>query len=429
MANYNSKRRYNFSPNKLGLKYNSAPYMLTVRFIEPLNFLDEVKLLSSLFFSSDILNLNDKTKLESDYNLIDINSVKDIEYKLKSEYNLDDDFGFLSESIKFLVYFLINDKITISEKLKLISEVFSTDNISIIEKNDLNVFLQSSDKYKTIDLSPELNAAFRQFDIMNVTDKEPKYAISDFYVTRSEDGLYDVILPFDLIVDYSMTHIGFMPECQDSTIEMEGVDGEIVQNSTYKSRLFDIFAVTVDGLNRLQKAQIKKDIAQILNSVKTQTKKITFADNETSFDVKYSGLADVTTEAPSWLRFEIPLKSSSSYGYKEFIKDLYGSGLITNDGDKSIGAVHKITGQCVNPTFYVNNTLMTWKGTVKSGETLYIDTDNYTCYIVDSNGKRINAMKNYNGNFPRIPIGSVVLSANPSTEDHIYTQWRELVLY
>lgn len=429
MANYNSGKKYNFSARESGFNYNSAVFMVTLRLTEPLIMKDSVKLQSVNILASEQINLIVEYLLNTKFALSDTAIIKELKYLFSSDFYVSDNFNINDNALKVAIAIALSDQFSSDEKIKLISELFSVDNIKIIEKSEIEAYLNGIDECNIIDLSPILNANIYGKEILNLTDKDPKKSISDFYITKSDDGVYDMIMPFDLIVDYSMTHIGFMPECVDTSTEMEGVDGEIVQDSVYKSRIFDIFAVTLDGLTIQQKSEIKKNISYILDSIKKNTKKLTFADHETSFDVKYSGLADITTDGPGWLRFEIPLKSASAYGHKEFSKDLLGSGLLVNDGDKTVGALHKITGECINPTFSIGGTLMTWNGTVQEGETLYIDTDNYTCYLIDKNNVKHNAMKNYNGNFPRIPIGSIVLDANIGTEEHLYTEWRELVLY
>lgn len=429
MANYNSGKKYNFSARESGFNYNSAVFMVTLRLAEPLIMKDSAKLQSVNILASEQINLIAEYLLNTKFALSDTAIIKELEYLFSNDFYVSDNFNINDNALKVAIAIALSDQFSSDEKIKLISELFSVENITMFQEAEIEAYLNGIDECNIIDLSPILNANIYGKEILNLTDKDPKKAISDFYITKSDDGVYDMIMPFDLIVDYSMTHIGFMPECVDTSTEMEGVDGEIVQDSVYKSRIFDIFAVTLDGLTIEQKSEIKKNISYILDSIKKNTKKLTFADHETSFDVKYSGLADITTEGPGWLRFEIPLKSASSYGHKEFSRDLSGSGLLVNDGDKTVGALHKITGECINPTFSIGGTLMTWNGTVQEGETLYIDTDNYTCYLIDKNNVKHNAMKNYNRNFPRIPIGSIVLDANIGTEEHLYTEWRELVLY
>ena len=318
----------------------------------------------------------------------------------------------------------------LDEKLNLLSNVYSDEVIDLIDIIQIYATNKILDEFELDDNEKaNLKVQIFKYLTMNMTDKEPKYSASDFYIARSDDGIFDMLMPFGLIIDYSMTHIGFMPECVDTSTDMQGVDGEIVQDSKYRSRIFDIFAVTQDGLSIKEKYEIKDKIAYILNSVKKNTKTITFSDSETSFDVKYSGLADITTDAPGWMRFELPLKSASSYGYKQFIKDLKGSGLITNDGHIEIGAEHIISGPCNNPSFILGDVEMKWNGNVPDGYSLVINTDNFTCYTINPNGEKENAMYNFNNKFKRIPVGSIVLKADKNTEGHIFTSWRELVLY
>src|SRR5699024_11662226 len=96
------------------------------------------------------------------------------------------------------------------------------------------------------------------YDRLNVTDGDPQAAVSDFYVTKDENGLYDLILPFNLIVDYNKTTLPFMPEAVDTSVELAGADGEIGQYTVDKSRVCDIFVVAMDGLSAYAYVQVEK---------------------------------------------------------------------------------------------------------------------------------------------------------------------------
>lgn len=429
MGKYNSGILYNVSPAKTnGTNYNSAIFIYTININEAFLLLDNVSLNANLF-PKDSFGFDEI--LESIVNF-KLNDKIDFSYtsQLFTELAVLDSYGMSDVAVNILVIFMLSDVFSAEEKLQLMSEIRASDDIDLEDKLRLQSAFELSDTYKITDANNAiLDALVETSDSFGMTDKEPRSAVSDFYITRSADGIYDMIMPFGLIIDYSMTHIGFMPECVDTSVEMSGVDGEIIQDSVYKSRIFDIFAVTSDGLSLDEKAEIKERIAYILHATKKDTRQLTFADNETSFDVKYSGQADIATEAPSWLRFEIPLKSASPYGHKEFTKDLLGSGLLTNDGQIEVGMVITISGSYTNPSFKVGNMQLSWTGTISASQKLIINTDAYTCYLLNADGTKVNAMKGFNGNFPKIPIGSIVLTAPSALDSKILTSWKELVLY
>ena len=253
MANYNSGKMYNFSARESGFNYNSAVFMITLRLTEPLIIKDFVKLQSVTIPTQEKLNLSSEYLLNTNFYLYDKGIIKELDFIFSSDFFVNDNFKVDDDALKLAIAIALSESISSKEKIELISELFSIEKISVLQEPEIEAYVNGFDEENIIDLSPLLNANIYDKDIINMTDKDPKKAISDFYITKSDDGIYDMIMPFDLIVDYSMTHIGFMPECVDTSTEMQGVDGEIVQDSVYKSRLFDIFAVTLDGLIMKQK--------------------------------------------------------------------------------------------------------------------------------------------------------------------------------
>lgn len=484
MAKYNAAKKYNMSNALDGVRYNTKVYVFIVKIGENIYFLENIELplvqlilkeqlnlieaniLNVEHFLKGYFSLSDETVakistffyLNESFNLLDTLSDFLAEIQAEDEYKLLENieqfadmfsefsfgtsdkvdlevfleflesFNTLEEFTEFLAFLKFNENYNVSEKLELFAQLFSEFSFNTSDKVDLEAFIEESDKFEFTELL-DLFSKMSTFDTFNITDRQPKNAISDFYVTKDENGICDIIKPFNLIVDYSKTKISFMPEAVDTISELVGTDGEIVQDTVYRSRMFDIYAVTEQGLTPREKEEIKREISEILHSVKTGTKVITFANNETEFDVKYTGLADIATDAPGWIRFQIPLKSPNAYGRKQFYADVKGSGLMVNTGVIPVGPLVKITGYCAKPAFIIGDVNIEWTGTVKEKETLYIDMQNETVYLVDTNGKKINAMKQFKGEFKKIPVGSIVLQASANTEDHIWSTWTERVLY
>lgn len=428
MAKYNTAKRYNTNGAKGGAIYNVETYILVLKLNENIDFLEELQIPLAKLILSEKLNWIDALGANVENFLSGTMSFVDSAPQLDAFFEALERVGLIDKITELIVDLAINEDYSLIEEMEQFAEIFAELDFHLEDTANLEAFIETADEYGFEELA-ELFANILTFHDFNMTDKQPKSAISDFYVTKDEDGIFDIIKPFNLIVDYSKTKISFMPEATDTISELVGIDGEIVQDTVYRSRMFDIFAVTEQGLTLVEKEEIKKEISEILHSIKTGTKVITFANNETEFDVKYSGLADIVTDAPGWMRFELPLKSPSSYGRKQFNKDIKGSGLMENTGVIPTGPLVKITGPCENPAFLMGDVTIEWKSTIAANETLYIDMENETCYKINANGEKINAMKHFNGEFKKIPVGSLVLEANQATEEHISATWIERVLY
>ena len=144
--------------------------------------------------------------------------------------------------------------------------------------------------------------------------------------------------------------------------------------------------------------------------------------------MKYDGELGVE-EGPSFLRATIPL-TASAYGYNRFEKQLIGSGLIQNTGIARVGVVNRIAGECVNPAFSMGDVDIAWTGTVPANSYLYIDHGKEVCYLEDEFGNRTNARQHLVGEFVKIPVGgTIIITANECTEQHIVTTWYDKLLW
>lgn len=428
MASYNSGIRYNKKQNHGGARYNAVAYVVMFKLGEVIDVSEtDYRILTELILSEQI-NLKYIFENNAEYQFKGSLLFDDFEIQYSSLFKLAENLGMEDLLPKLSAGLFIKEKFGAIEELNQFANILAQEEIPLEEITDIQTLIEAFDRCGLEELV-DLFVNMPIYDRLNITDREPKTAVSDFYITKDPQGLYDLILPFNLIVDYSKTHIPFMPEAIDSTVSLSGTDGEVVQDTVYGSRIFDIFAVTMDGLEIWEKEEIKRDIAEILHSIKKGTKKLTFANNETAFDVKYSGLADIVTDAPSWMRFEIPLKSQSAYGHKLFDQTLIGSGLMVNSGSIPVGAVITISEGAVNPSFSIGTHSFEWQGTVPAGHKLVIDMDDQSCYLIDPNNKKILATKNLKGEYVKIPQGSIVLQASKSTEPYISAVWQEQVLY
>ncbi len=429
MANYNSGIKYNVMPGSGGARYNSAPFVFRVVIRDDFLFSDEITVDFGKYILSDGVLALDSSDSNAVYTLKTTVNIEDDDIKYSGLFAVAENMNVVETVLNQYASLFFTEHFNAFENgLFQLNEIIAQENLQFKELSEIEAVLNALDFAEFEDAYNVFFSIFRQ-ENMNLTDYPPRTSESDFYVTKGEGGVGDVLMPFNLIIDYSRTNIDFMPEAEDTSVSIMGIDGEIVQDTVYKSRKFDIFAVSQDGLSLEEKEQIKKQIAKILNSVKKGKKILTFADQSTSFEVKYSGLASATNK-PSWVDFEIPLKSESAYGYSQFVKSLDGSGLISNNGDKEIGVVIKIKGSITNPSFLLGDRAFTWNGKINANETLVIDTNTISCYKILSNNTKENAKKYLDGEpDKKIPIGSVALTISGNIESHFHTEWREMVLY
>jgi hypothetical protein len=230
------------------------------------------------------------------------------------------------------------------------------------------------------------------------------------------------------MMDWSQSVIPRAPEAESDEIQIAGVDGETLEHTRYRNRQFKVVAWSEDDLTQVEKDALVRQITEILDATKNETKTLTFARTGVSFDVKYDGELGVE-EGPSFLRAIIPL-TASAYGYNRFEKQLNGSGLIQNSGIARVGVINRIAGECENPSFSMGDVDISWTGTIPAGSYLFIDHGKEVCYLQDSFGVKTNARQYLNGEFVKIPVGgTIIITANSCTEEHLVTTWFDRFLW
>ncbi len=419
MAKYNQGKKYNFLENKGGMNYNSKPYVKTLYINENMEISDEISLTTVLLIFKESFSLEDSITLMSHFSINENSSIRDFVESMSvleflEETGIKEEETILNVLLEDISNAEIRDTIRATAKIAINEKMNIKDNMilkALLNIRDYGFSREKIEQFSIIDL----------FDFARILDKEPKKAISDFYIDG--EGYFS---PFDLYVNYGKTNIGFMPTATDTSINIAGKDGEIVQNTKYEARLIEIFAVTEDGLTPAEKAEAKRMIAEILHSIKHDTKKLTISTDDITFDVKYSGTAETSIQAHNWLEFSLPFKSASPYGKSMFPNELNGSGLIYNNGMVECGIIFEIKGRCTNPTLYFNGQRMTYTGTVGSGSKLIIDTNKSVCKIIYANGTEVNAMGEYNKVFPKAEIGGNILTVSEGID--CTAKWTELFL-
>lgn len=339
--------------------------------------------------------------------------------------------GVKDEIIDLIVQAFVTEKTLILEEIKTLASIVGNENLSLRDIPNLQALFELMDEAGLQDLKGALQAIIAYYDIAGITDREPRTAVSDFLigVIDEYDQAYDWLIPFDLKIDWDNTKIQVMPEAELTKIQMPGVDGSIVEDSVYKDRLFEIVAFSEIGLTVNQKEELKTKIAQVLDATKHEDLKLTVQASGGAFDVRYEGKAEIT-DMPSYVKVKIPLRTPP-YGYDTFENELEGAGLVSNlDGDAPLRVVHTISGEITNPTFVLNNIAYTWNDTIPEKQSLVINHELMTCYLVDENGVKRNALSKLTGEFQAIPVGkAVVLEADEENAIHLLTKWRTKILW
>lgn len=426
MANWNSGHRFNAHVTDGGFFWNNASYLLLINLHEVITTSDKISsYLAKLILSEKFKFVYDaiiQTAIYREYESIP--SYDKVSFS--SLFQITDSIGITEQISDLIVLAFLHEKFGMIESIREFAQMLANDAIPVQEITDSSAFLQTVENLGFADLHAALKTLLSIYDTMPLTDKEPRTAISDFIIglANEYDAAYDWLLPFGLKIDWNASAIQVMPETELTTIEMPGIDGSIVEDAVYKDRLFQIVAFSEQGLTRHEKEELKTKIAEILDSTKHQSKKLTIQSRDISFDVRYEGAATIS-EGPSWVKSVIPFRAGP-YGYRTFEEKLEGNGLVTNTGDAPMGVKITISGPIQSPAFGMGDVVYRWNGAIEQGDKLVIDTNLLTCYLVDDTGKKTNALAKLSGNFQKIPPHtSVVINASPSVSSKMVTVWRD----
>lgn len=426
---YNAGRKYNLFIKDGGIGYNGMNYVFTVRLYDAITMNEmSLKTAAKLVFlekfnATDFVENFVLHKHNESIDLIDKEKHFAL-FEFAEKINISDEF------YKILVQLFLKDNVKVLDEFKKLNVLISKqDNFKLNEKEKLDALIKVSDKANLKDAS-KIFALIKQLDAVKALDKDPKKAISDFIIGKSDnlDNAYDWLIPFDMKINWSTSSIQIMPQTESTYIDMAGTDGSIISDTVYKNRLFSIVAYSDLGLSVYEKELLKKQIAEILDSTKNKTKKLTMQATGTSFDAKYSGAAAIS-EGPSFVKATIPFEVSP-YGYPLFEQEVFGTGLLVNNGAADTGCVNKILSGVVNPSFRMGNIAYTWNGTVPENHSLIIDHESYSCYLESVKGNKTNVIDKLVGEFQKIPANSSVsITADNNTENYLITSLKEKILW
>lgn len=226
----------------------------------------------------------------------------------------------------------------------------------------------------------------------------------------------NVLQPLGVLV-LRDSRLELLPSTRDSTDEIPGTHGEFDFGTEFNARAFDLHVATDEGYAPLDKAQLQRLFAKYLDPTKG-TKTLIFSDDiEKTYIVKYSGKIDIT-QYPSWFEFTLPFKMSNPFIMGSFEKLLTGNGTLINAGTFETSLTVEIAGPATNPSLTIGNQVLSYAGTIPTGQTLII-TSNGSSGTVKLGG--INAIPGYNGVFPSLPPGKTNVTAG----SNVTIRWKD----
>ena len=436
MANYNSGKIYNKMANAGGALYNSATYIVTFRLNDFFSAGDAVTQLLAISIVYESPSIADAVRMSSLYMLNQELRFSSEQAKGYALFRIADSLGITDAISALVASLLITDRFKALDSISRLATLLqATESVTLNEITSIRALIRKTESFGLSDLADLLAAVIAIRDTAYATDSDPKTAIADFIIGDPTqvgegdlDAAFDWIMPFGLMMDWSQSVIPRAPEAESDEIQIAGVDGETLEHTRYRNRQFKVVAWSEDDLSQSEKDALVRQITEILDATKNETKTLTFARTGVSFDVKYDGELGVE-EGPSFLRAIIPL-TASAYGYNRFEKQLDGSGLIQNSGIARVGVINRIAGECENPSFSMGDVDLLWTGTVPANSYLYIDHGKEVCYLEDSFGNKTNARQYLSGEFVKIPGGgTIIITANDCTEEHLVTTWFDRFLW
>lgn len=200
-----------------------------------------------------------------------------------------------------------------------------------------------------------------------------------FFVIDSEN----ILNPLGVLVEGDSRYDTF-PALKEFVEVIPGKHGEISFGNKLGNGLFELNVVSANGMTPEQKEEFKRLCAKYLNPINGSKPLIFGNDIEKTYHVKYAGKIDPTQYA-DWLKFTIPFKITNPYIIGSFEKKSIGSGTLVNNGNVETGLIIEISGSITNPTITIGDKTITYTGTIATGKTLVIDTENMTAKIDDAN--------------------------------------------
>jgi len=267
---------------------------------------------------------------------------------------------------------------------------------------------QVADMGAFTDLLLPLNIIYNIHDTGHGQDDAPPTAKTFFLVDSS-----NILHPLGVIVLRGKEDL--LPDSKLYREEIPGRQGSINLGRSFKPRVFELkVANSTDPSTR---EKLKRALAGWLNPLNGPKPLVFAEDLEKTFYVKYAGRIDLD-QWPNWMEITIPFKAGNPYAIGSFEQVHTGSGTIANEGNVATSLIIELAGSATNPSVTVGDSVLTWTGTIPSGQTLLIDTGKMK---VTLNGQ--NALGNYSGGFPKLQPGQTSVSADSQTVFRWRSRW------
>ena len=254
--------------------------------------------------------------------------------------------------------------------------------------------------------------------------------VNDFKFYLSENGR--LIFPkenISFLCSISESTIPVMPEALETSAIIAGRDGDVPLSTTYGPMSFELVLYTEDNLTPEEKLKQEIFLNRFCNSIKNNTETFALELAQKFYKIKYNGLLN-KENYPKFLKFTLPFKSSKSFAYDVKKNTAYGNNTFESNTIEPTGFECVIKGPAIKPIISLNDYSIEYNNTILDDESLIIDTNNSTAVLVNSEGTRVNAMRYYNHQFPKILNGEnelKVLSGIDNPEN-VSISWYDLTL-
>ena len=254
--------------------------------------------------------------------------------------------------------------------------------------------------------------------------------INDFKFYLSENGR--LIFPnenISFLCSISESSIPSMPEALETSATIAGRDGDVSLSTTYGPMSFELVLYTEDNLTPEEKLKQEIFLNRFCNSIKNSTETFALELAQKFYKIKYNGLLN-KENYPKFLRFTLPFKSSKSFAYDVKKHIIYGNSTVESNTIEPTGFECVIKGPAIKPIISLNDYSIEYNNTILDDESLIIDTNNSTAVLVNSEGTRVNAMRYYNHQFPKILNGENELKilSGIDNPENVSISWYDLTL-
>ena len=271
--------------------------------------------------------------------------------------------------------------------------------------------------YSTDDLSPIFQFAYDKI-------------VNDFKFYLSENGR--LIFPnenISFLCSISESSIPSMPEALETSATIAGRDGDVPLSTTYGPMSFELVLYTEDNLTPEEKLKQEIFLNRFCNLIKNNTETFALELAQKFYKIKYNGVLS-KENYPKFLRFTLPFKSSKSFAYDVKKHIIYGNSTVESNTIEPTGFECVIKGPAIKPIISLNDYSIEYNNTILDDESLIIDTNNSTAVLVNSEGTRVNAMRYYNHQFPKILNGENELKilSGIDNPENVSISWYDLTL-